>query len=106
MQRQKLLKSGLAPSCWDRAGLYTVDVIGSSPVGPTYNLIGAEAHAVRISIEGPVVNSINSHDAPDPDAPLIPEIEFDQNVAPRPEEEIADVARAEPDVEDHGQHAE
>ena len=79
-----------------------MDVIGSSPVGPTHNSIGAGAYAVSISIEGPVVNSINSHDAPDPDAPLIPEIEFDQNVAPRPEEEIADVARAEPDVDDHG----
>jgi len=51
------------------------------------------------------VTSSNSHDASEPDAPLIPEIEFDQNVAPRPEEEIADVARAVPDVEDHGSHA-
>ena len=50
----------------------------------------------------------NNHpaEAPDPDAPSIPEVEFDQNVAPRPEEEIADVARAVPDVEDHGTHAE
>ena len=47
----------------------------------------------------------DTHDAPDPDVPSFPEIEFDQNVAPRPEEEIADVARAEPDVEDHGRHA-
>ena len=52
------------------------------------------------------MTSINSQDAPDPDALLIPEIEFDQNVAPRPEEEIADVARAVPDVEDHGRRAE
>ena len=31
----------------------------------------------------------------------VPEIEVDENVAPRPEEEIADVARAEPDTTDH-----
>ena len=33
----------------------------------------------------------------------IPELEFDQTIPPRPEEEIADVVRAEPDVEDHSQ---
>ena len=38
---------------------------------------------------------------PAPDEPTIPEIERDETVAPRPEEEIADVARATPDVEDH-----
>lgn len=32
----------------------------------------------------------------------VPEIEVDENVAPRPEEEIADVARADPDTTDHG----
>ena len=31
----------------------------------------------------------------------IPEIEADQTIAPRPEEEIADALRAKPDVEDH-----
>jgi hypothetical protein len=38
---------------------------------------------------------------PGPGEPTIPELEVDENVAPRPEEEIADVGRAEPDVEDH-----
>ena len=33
--------------------------------------------------------------------PSIPELEEDETVAPRPEEEIADLLRAEPDVEDH-----
>lgn len=33
---------------------------------------------------------------PDPGGPSIPELEVDENVAPRPEEEVADVARAEP----------
>lgn len=33
--------------------------------------------------------------------PSVPEIEVDENIAPRPEEEIADVARAEPDTTDH-----
>jgi len=31
----------------------------------------------------------------------IPELEVDENDAPRPEEEIADVARATPDISDH-----
>jgi hypothetical protein len=38
---------------------------------------------------------------PAPDEPTVPELEEDENVAPRPEEEIADVLRAEPDVQDH-----
>jgi hypothetical protein len=43
-----------------------------------------------------------SHDhVPGPDEPTIPKIEEDQTVAPRPEEEIADELRAEPDVADH-----
>jgi hypothetical protein len=33
--------------------------------------------------------------------PDLPELEDDQTVAPRPEEEIADALRAEPDVDDH-----
>ncbi|MEV7631403.1 dihydrofolate reductase family protein [Microbacterium sp. NPDC089318] len=36
--------------------------------------------------------------------PIIPELEEDESVAPRPEEEIADVLRAEPDVADHSVH--
>jgi hypothetical protein len=45
------------------------------------------------------------HDhVPGPDEPSIPEIEEDQTVAPRPEEEIADELRAEPDVADHSGH--
>jgi hypothetical protein len=35
----------------------------------------------------------------------VPELEADQTVAPRPEEEIADVLRAKPDVEDHSRHS-
>ncbi|MFD3444468.1 hypothetical protein ACFDTO_07705 [Microbacteriaceae bacterium 4G12] len=40
---------------------------------------------------------------PQPGEPTIPELEVDETVAPRPEEEIADAGRAEPDVEDHRQ---
>lgn len=36
----------------------------------------------------------------------VPEIEVDEDIAPRPEEEVADVLRAEPDVDDHSQHPE
>jgi len=41
---------------------------------------------------------------PGPDEPSIPRLEVDQTIAPRPEEEIADALRAEPDIEDHSQH--
>jgi hypothetical protein len=33
----------------------------------------------------------------------VPELEFDENVPPRPEEEIADAARATPDPAGHGE---
>lgn len=39
---------------------------------------------------------------PAPGEPTIPELEADENIAPRPEEEIADLLRAAPDPEDHG----
>lgn len=38
---------------------------------------------------------------PGSDESDIPELEDDQTIAPRPEEEIADELRAEPDVADH-----
>lgn len=42
------------------------------------------------------------HDhVPGPDEPTIPELEEDENIAPRPEEEIADRLRAKPDTADH-----
>ena len=44
--------------------------------------------------------------SPAADQPDVPEIEEDQTVAPRPEEEIADVARSEPDPQGHGDHSE
>ena len=47
-------------------------------------------------------NGHAGHDhVPAPDEPTVPELEEDENIAPRPEEEIADVLRAEPDVADH-----
>ncbi|MBZ4488429.1 hypothetical protein LQ938_14625 [Microbacterium sp. cx-55] len=38
---------------------------------------------------------------PEEGEPTIPELEEDETIPPRPEEEIADALRAEPDVEDH-----
>ncbi|WP_243224741.1 hypothetical protein [Microbacterium sp. CIAB417] len=38
---------------------------------------------------------------PGPGESSIPEIEADETIAPRPEEEIADILRATPDVADH-----
>lgn len=49
--------------------------------------------------------SFNEH-SPDPDFPTVPELEVDQTVPPRPEEEIADALRAEPDAEGDSQHPE
>ncbi|MBT2485294.1 MULTISPECIES: hypothetical protein [unclassified Microbacterium] len=34
----------------------------------------------------------------------VPELEADETIAPRPEEEIAEVLRAEPDLRDHTSH--
>ena len=36
---------------------------------------------------------------PAPDEPTVPELELDENIPPRPEEEIADALRAEPDAD-------
>ncbi|WP_207453564.1 hypothetical protein [Desertivibrio insolitus] len=38
---------------------------------------------------------------PGPDESTIPELEDDETLPPRPEEEVADVLRAKPDTEDH-----
>ncbi|MBO1769909.1 hypothetical protein [Agrococcus sp. TF02-05] len=51
------------------------------------------------------MSTTDDHDAaphvPGADEHSIPELEVDQAVPPRPEEEIADVLRAEPDEADH-----
>jgi hypothetical protein len=42
-------------------------------------------------------------DVPTPEArDAVPELEYDETIAPRPEEEVADVARATPDPQGHG----
>lgn len=38
--------------------------------------------------------------------PSIPELEDDESIAPRPEEEIADALRSRPDLADHSRPAE
>lgn len=49
----------------------------------------------------------NEHHSPEhipgPGEPSIPELEEDETIAPRPEEELADALRAEPDTADHSQ---
>ncbi|PVE92312.1 hypothetical protein [Microbacterium sp. TPD7012] len=61
-------------------------------------------------IEGFAVSDHNdrsSHEhIPAPGEPTVPELEEDETIAPRPEEEIADALRARPDLEDHSaQHS-
>jgi hypothetical protein len=41
---------------------------------------------------------------PAPGEPSVPELEEDETIPPRPEEEVADELRAEPDVADHSEH--
>ena len=56
--------------------------------------------------EGFAVSRENTpdHHIPAADEPSGPELEADETIPPRPEEEIPDVLRAEPDLEGHGQH--
>ena len=60
--------------------------------------------------KGVAVSTHNEHSSPKhipgPDEPSVPELEDDETIPPRPEEEIADIARAKPDVEDHSRHPE
>ena len=60
------------------------------------------------STEGFDVSTPNEHSSqwhvPGPDESSVPELEVDETVAPRPEEDIADVLRAKPDVTDHSKH--
>ncbi|AWB86554.1 hypothetical protein C3E77_07955 [Mycetocola zhujimingii] len=55
------------------------------------------------AVTDPSDNTAHQH-IPAPDESAIPELEADETIAPRPEEEIADVLRATPDVEDHSEH--
>lgn len=48
-------------------------------------------------------NEPEAQHIPGPDEASIPELEADETIAPRPEEELADMLRAEPDTEDHSQ---
>lgn len=84
-------------------GLTTESV---TPGGPKA-LTSSEPVSYRVGdTEGVAMSAPQSghpaHDhVPAPDEPSVPELEEDENIAPRPEEEIADILRAEPDVEDH-----
>ena len=51
-------------------------------------------------------DSDHAEHIPAPDEPTVPQIEDDQTIAPRPEEEIADELLATPDVADHSQRSE
>lgn len=46
------------------------------------------------------------HHIPAADEPSVPELEANETIPPRAEEEIADMLRAEPDLEDHSGHPE
>jgi putative glutamine amidotransferase len=70
-----------------------------------------EPHTLSSSpIEGSPVSTHDEHSPqehiPGPGESSVPELEVDETIPPRPEEEIANVLRAEPDVEDHSQRSE
>jgi len=71
-----------------------------SAVGRTLN--GSSNEGATVSTPA---DHVEPHHIPEPGEPSVPEIEVDETVAPRPEEEVADVARAEPDVGDHAPSA-
>lgn len=56
-------------------------------------------------MSSPNENSAQGH-TPDPENPPIPELEVDQTVPPRPEEEIADALRSQPANKDDSQPSE
>lgn len=78
-----------APSCHQRRDLRDV---------------ARDRHTLSVMpTEGFAVSHENSpdHHIPAADEPSVPELEADETIPPRPEEEIADLLRAEPDLEDH-----
>lgn len=69
----------------------------------------ADRHTLSVMpTEGFAVSHENTpdHHIPAGDEPSVPELEADETIPPRPEEELADVLRAEPDLEDRGSHPE
>ena len=70
----------------------------------------APQYAVRTATQEDHVPEHTERDAPHhipaPGEASVPELEEDENIPPRPEEEIADELRAKPDVADHAQHPE
>lgn len=66
--------------------------------------VARDRHTLSVMpTEGFAVSHENSpdHHIPAADEPSVPELEADETIPPRPEEEIADLLRAEPDLEDH-----
>lgn len=104
-------------SVFDDATAHVVDFANRLTGGTSSNTVyvaarrpGAGGHTLDgSSNEGVTVSTgaehAEPHRIPEPGEPSVPEIEVDETVAPRPEEEIADVARAEPDVDDHSPSA-
>lgn len=90
---------GPRPDCRPAPGA-AVEVSDIAELSPAYSVV--------IPTEGSAVSHENhpDHHIPTADEPSVPELEVDETIAPRPEEEIADVLRAEPDLEDHSRHPE
>jgi peroxiredoxin len=73
----------------------------STNPGASYN----ESEVVAAIAALPTAAHTTPDHVPGPDEQTVPELEEDENIAPRPEEEIADALRAKPDVTDHSRDA-
>jgi peroxiredoxin len=80
----------------DRGGVVRYTHASTNP-GASYN----ESEVAAAIAALPRAAHTPSDHVPGPDEQTVPELEDDENIAPRPEEEIADVLRAKPDVTDH-----
>ncbi|REJ08079.1 NAD(P)/FAD-dependent oxidoreductase [Microbacterium bovistercoris] len=85
----------------------TIAIVGEVPIDrlwhavPAYPTISEVWLRLLEAYGRPAAPAQHPHHIPAPGEPSIPEIEVDENIAPRPEEEAADLNRAEPDVADH-----
>lgn len=68
-------------------------------------MLPTEGLAVSSASEPQSPSESREH-VPAPGEVTVPELEEDENVAPRPEEDIADVLRAKPDTHDHSHDVE
>ncbi|MFC4139933.1 MULTISPECIES: NAD(P)/FAD-dependent oxidoreductase [unclassified Microbacterium] len=92
------------PDVADLVQAATIAIVGEVPIDRLWHAVPAYPTVSEVWLRfleeygRPVAGA---HHIPAAGEPSIPELEVDENIAPRPEEEAADLNRAEPDVADH-----